>query len=212
MSIFGIKSQKRNDDIETSVSTLTMHVRDLHKRVKPVSDFEQRLLEFQQSVHDSRTVIFEQINTQVDRHKQLQDRLRELTIDNRLIQNKVDNFKDNMVISIFAESKGTILQNEIFSFGNGGREAGAGYVMMRRGQLLGIGLSSKRQNGVVSVGISVDGTLLDGCEITLHTTPRKHDNFDKPFIVEAGSVINFVSRAENTTTECTVASLLIELI
>ena len=43
MSIFGIKSQKRNDDIETSVSTLTMHVRDLHKRVKPVSDFEQRL-------------------------------------------------------------------------------------------------------------------------------------------------------------------------
>ena len=40
---------------------------------------------------------------------------------------------------------------KFFSFGNGGREDGAGYVMMRRGQILGIGLASKRQSGEVSV-------------------------------------------------------------
>ena len=207
MSIFGIKTHKRNEDLEV----LTQHVRDLHKRVRPITDVEQRISEFQQSVHDSRNVLFQQINTQVDRHNELRDRVKELTIDNRLLRNSIDNIKDKLVISIFAESKGVLMENEIFSFGNGGREDGAGYVMMRRGQILGIGLASKRQSGEVTVGISVDEKILPGCEITLHTTPRKHDNFDKPFIVGAGSVINFVCKTANTTTENTVASLLIEL-
>lgn len=205
MSIFGIKTYNRNDDLKV----LTMHVRDLHKRVKPIIDVEQRISEFQQRVHDSRNVLFQQINTHADRHNQLRDRVRELTINNRLLKNSIENMKD--IISIFAESKGALVEDEVFSFGNGGREGGAGYVMMRRGQILGIGLASKRQSGVVSVGISVDEKILTGCEITLHTTPRKHDNFDKPFIVEAGSVINFVCKTGNATTENTVASLLIEL-
>ena len=207
MSIFGIKTPKRNDDL----TLITQHVRDLHKRVRPIIDVEQRISNFQQNVHDSRNVLFQQINTQVDRHNQLRDSVKELTINNRLLRNSINNLKDKLVISIFAESKGAVVENEVLSFGNGGREDGAGYVMMRRGQILGIGLASKRQSGEVTVGISVDEKILPGCEITLHTTPRKHDNFDKPFIVEAGSVINFVCKTANTTTENTVASLLIEL-
>jgi predicted RNase H-like nuclease (RuvC/YqgF family) len=207
MSIFGRKSQKINGDIET----LTMHVRDLHKRVRPVNDLEQRITEFQQRVHDSRNTMLEQINTQTDRYNQLQDRLRDLTINNHLLRNNVENMKDSHVISILAESKGALLENEVFSFGNGGRESGAGYVMMRRGRILGIGLSSKRQSGEVSVSISVNEKILPGCEITLNTTLRKHDNFSTPVIVEAGSLINFVCKTGNATTENTVASLLIEL-
>ena len=207
MSIFGIKTQKRSGGLEI----LTMHVRDLHRRVKPVADLEQRISEFQQRVHDSRKSMWEQINTQTDRHNQLQERLRELTINNRLLQNSVERLKDTSVISIFAESKGAIIENEIFSFGNGGRERRAGYVMMRQGRILGIGLSSKRRSGEVSVGISVNDKILPNCEITLDTTAKKHEIFSTPFIVDAGSVINFVCKKENLTTENTVASLLIEL-
>ena len=52
MSIFGIKTHKRNDDLQV----LTQHVRDLHQRVRPITDVEQRISEFQQRVHDSRNV------------------------------------------------------------------------------------------------------------------------------------------------------------
>ena len=46
MSSFGIKTHKRNDDLEV----LTQHVRDLHKRVRPITDVEQRISEFQRFV------------------------------------------------------------------------------------------------------------------------------------------------------------------
>ena len=124
--------------------------------MRPITDVEQRISEFQQRVHDSRNVLFQQINTQVDRHNQLRDSVQELTINNRLLRNTNDNMKDKLVISIFAESKGALVEDEVLSFGNDGREDGAGYVMMRRGQILGIGLASKRQSGEVTVGISVD--------------------------------------------------------
>ena len=53
---------------------------------------------------------------------------------------------------------------------------------------------------------------MDNYKVTLHITPRKHDNFDQPLIVEAGSMINFVSLEENNTTEGTVVCILVELI
>ena len=207
MSIFGIKKQKTSGDIET----LTMHVRNLHSRVKPVTDLEQRISEFQQEVHNNRNIMFSQINTQTTRYNGLQEKLKELTINNHLLRNNVDNIKDKLVISIYAESRGALVNDEVFSFGNGGKELGAGFVMMRRGQILGMSLASLREKDIVSVGVSVDEKILPDCKITLNTTPRKHDNFVKPFVVEAGSVINFVCIRGNATTVNTVASLLIEL-
>lgn len=124
------------------------------------------------------------------------------------IKQKIENLKSTITIS--AESKGALQENEVFSFGNGGREIGAGYVVMRTGYITGISLSSDRTAGEVRVGVLVDGVVLRFCEITLHTTPRKHDNFDTPFLVNAGSVINFVSLMTNATTINTVASLLFE--
>ena len=124
------------------------------------------------------------------------------------VYTKIENPK--LIITISAESKGSLIKGKVFSFGNGGKEKGVGYVVMRSGHITGISLSSERSSGEVRVGVLVNGVDLNWCEITLNTTPRKHDNFDKPFFVDFGSVINFVSLGFNGTTVNTVASLLIE--
>lgn len=124
----------------------------------------------------------------------------------------IEKLNNRTFFTIFAESKGRVMENEVFSFGNGGRDPDVGYCVIRRCQIWGIGLSSKRETGSVGVGVLVNGTRVPGCEIVLGTTSRKHDNFATPFIVEAGSIITFVSTIENTTTICSVVSLLLKLI
>ena len=69
MSIFGKRLEKRNGDIET----LTMHVRDLHKRVKPINDLEQRITALQQELHNTRGALLTEINNQTDKYNGLQD-------------------------------------------------------------------------------------------------------------------------------------------
>ena len=99
----------------------------------------------------------------------------------------------------------------MFSFGNGGKEAGVGYVMNFPGQILGIGLSSKRLKGDVSVVVSINENHQTGYDITLNIVLRKHDNFDKPLRVEAGDAIDFVCKSNNSTCVNTVVSMIIEL-
>lgn len=152
-------------------------------------DIEKKLIKFRKQFNDNVTAVFSELQTEV----------RDLKIEK------------SHIITIFAESKGSLLENELFSFGNGGKENGVGYVMMRRGKILGISLSSKRIGGEVEVGVSVNDNILHGCDITLRTTTRKNINFKIPFIVEEGDLINFVSRIGNATTKNTVVSLLIEL-
>ena len=131
--------------------------------------------------------------------------------NNRLLYSKVENIPDKKIISICAESKGTLQNNEVFSFGNGGKEEGVGYVMNFPGQILGIGLSSKRLGGDVSVVVSIDGNHQTGYGITLGSASRGYYNFDKPLKVEAGDAIDFVCKSNNSTCVNTVASMIIEL-
>ena len=135
----------------------------------------------------------------------------EMHIDHRLLEKKVEKIPDKNIISICAESKGTLQNNEVFSFGNGGKEAGVGYAMNFPGQILGIGLSSKRLKGDVSVVVSINGNHQTGYGITLNNVLRKHNNFDKPLRVEAGDAIDFVCKSNNSTCVNTVASMIIEL-
>ena len=79
------------------------------------------------------------------------------------------------------------------------------------GQILGIGLSSKRLGGDVSVVVSIDGNHQTGYGITLGSASRGYYNFDKPLKVEAGDAINFVCKSNNNTCVNTVASMIIEL-
>ena len=144
-------------------------------------------------------------------HTELQNTVREMNINHRLLYNKVANILDKNIISIFAESKGALQNGEVFSFGNGGKEEGVGYVMSFPGQILGIGLSSKRLIGDVFVVVSIDGNHQTGYGITLGSASRGYYNFDKPLRVEAGDVISFVCKSDNSTCVHTVASMIIEL-
>lgn len=74
-----------------------------------------------------------------------------------------------------------------------------------------MGLSCRKIGGEITVGVVKNGDIIPFCEITVDTTTSDHIKFEKPFIVEAGDVINFISKTGNSLTENTVASLLIEL-
>jgi len=169
---------------KTGGGDLIARIDDLQRRVLPLRRrIENRLSQFQQEVNITRTNIHG-------------------------ISKKIENLKSS--ITITAESKGSLQAGKYFSFGNAGKQEGVGYVVMRRGYITGISVSSERASDEVRIGVTANGQELAGCEITLHTTPRKHDNFDKPFLVEAGDVINFVSMIANQSTQNTVAALLIE--
>ena len=79
------------------------------------------------------------------------------------------------------------------------------------GQILGIGLSSKRLIGDVSVVVSINGNHQTGYGITLGSASRGYYNFDKPLKVEEGDAIDFVCKSNNNTCVSTVASMIIEL-
>ena len=168
-------------------------------------------LALKQEIFNMRGQAFSQINNLNDRHTGLQGTVREMYIKHRLLYHKVENKPDKNVITIFAESKGALQYNKMFSFGNGGREVGVGYVMNYPGKILGIGLASKRTKGDVNVIISINGREKPGYEISLNNDLRKHDNFDTPLKVEAGDAINFVSKSNNSSCENTVASMIIEI-
>lgn len=164
----------------------------------------------EKEISDLRRQLFSQVNIWNEKRNNMSDqslKIRHLESDISHLKQRIQSF-----ITICAETKGALTYGKIFSFGNGGKEDDVGYVMIRRGYITGIGLSSKRTDGEVKVGVKVNGEILNGCEITLNTTPRKHDNFGKPFLVEAGSVINFVCLNTNRNTDNTVASLLIEFL
>ena len=177
-------------------------------------DFKRKhvdTLALKQEIFNMRGQALSQINNLNDRNTGLQNTVREMHIDHRLLRNEVENIPDKKIISICAESKGPLQNNEVFSFGNGGKEAGVGYVMNFPGQILGIGLSSKRLKGDVSVVVSINGNYQTGYDITLNSVLRKHDNFDKPLKVEAGDAIGFVCKSDNSTCVHTVVSMIIEL-
>ena len=134
------------------------------------------------------------------------------TIDMTYLHNlkdKIDSFKDGVIIS--AESKGGLEEDEVMSFGNGGRDSGSGLVIPRSGRILGYGLSSKRESGVVRVGISVNKQLVLSFDLD-ENTDKTYGDFAEPLSFNAGDMINFINIFGNPTTVNTVASLLIELI
>ena len=76
-----------------------------------------------QEIFNMRGQASSQINNLNDRHTGLQNTVREMHINHRLLYNKVENIPDKKIISICAESKGPLQNNEVFSFGNGGERS-----------------------------------------------------------------------------------------
>lgn len=124
------------------------------------------------------------------------------------------NINDNSpIITIFAESKGSLAINEIFSFGNGGKDINTGYVVMYPMKVLGIGVSSSRGSGDINIGVVYNGVEMRGYDITVPENNRSRDiRFDDYFEVLPGRTINFINKKINSTTINTVACLLLKLI
>ena len=79
--------------------------------------------------------------------------------------------------------------------------------------ILGMGLSSTRRAIDVNVALLVNIVEIPKCSDSLtNNRSRKHCNFDIPFEVTEGSVINFVSKPNNSDTQCTAVSFIIKII
>ena len=220
MSIFGVKRK------HVDTSALKQEIFNMRgQALSQINNLNDRYTELRNTVHERhvdtsalkqeisniKSQTSSQINDLSIEYSGLQNTVREMNINHRLLYNKVENIPDKNIISIFAESKGILQKNEVFSFGNGGKEEGVGYIMNFPGQILGIGLSSKRLLGDVSVVVSINENHQTGYGITLGSASRGYYNFDKPLKVEEGDSINFVCKNNNNTCINTVASLVIEL-
>ena len=81
------------------------------------------------------------------------------------------------------------------------------------GQILGIGLSSVRLKGVLLVVVSINENHRTeyGKPLMLTDASSAYNNFDKPLRVEAGDIINFVCKNNNSSCVRTVVSMIIKL-
>lgn len=132
--------------------------------------------------------------------------IRVLNIEN--IVSNIANKPDRKIISIYAGIDGSIRTNQNFNFGDGGGI----YVMSFPGQILSISLVSLKTNkDDISVTINVNGKEPYGYGISLGSNLHGYYNFDTPLKVDAGDMIGFVSKSNNSACINTLVSLTIEL-
>ena len=163
--------------------------------------------DLQSNLDMMRLIVLNQINTLKSMHAGLQDTVREVAMCHGVLQNEIGSISDNIYLTIYSESKGALTWGERFSSRNGGRED-TGYVTMFLVRILGMGLSSARKAGGVTVALPVNIVEIPNCKVSLtNDRPRKHDNFDIPFEETEWSVINFVSKTNSSDTLCTTVCL-----
>ena len=116
-----------------------------------------------------------------------------MTIGHVVLRNEICSISDKIYLTMFATSKGTLTLGERFSIWNGERED-TGYVTTFPARILRMGLLSARMDGDVIVALLENNAEIQECSISLtNDRPRKHGNFDIPFELTEGCVINFVS-------------------
>ena len=101
----------------------------------------------------------------------LEERVKQIAIKQHLSTSKIETQKS--YITVTAESKGPLTSGEIFSFGNAGKSANTGYVMIKSGRIIGMGLISDRSRGTAHVHILVNSGGLIGSEIILEEGVKK---------------------------------------
>ena len=141
--------------------------------------------------------------------------------------------KQTAYITVWAEEANK-LNRLAYEWGFGDGTSGcknSGYTMLAKGKILRMGLASEntdmKNNSNITVQIVKNGEPVSG--YTIYKQPGKYSAFrifDKPLVMEAGSVLNFktlegkISRGEiptsypedkNVKTAATVVSVLIEL-
>lgn len=116
------------------------------------------------------------------------------------------------VITIFAESKGALFENKMFSFGNGGRDSDVGYLMCYHGKIINMGVSTKKTSDIVEVVIYLNGKEQEDYKVIISAADKYNQiRFNPPLDININDEIGFVSKIANSTTETTVASAIIEI-
>ena len=198
MSIFGVRKHKH----KTGEDELTLRTNDLQKKVWSLENLKERLSDFKKETIQQRSFMLNSLNS-------LHDKNKEIATKQHLNTNKVERKK--YYITISAEKKGALTRGDMLSFGNGGRSYSTGYVMIKSGHTIGIGMVSERSSGDVRAQILIDNGLFQGNDIVLKEgIQSNYKIFDTPFNANAGSVISVVVTTNDTTVN-TVVSILIEL-
>ena len=134
------------------------------------------------------------------------------SLEDRIEWNKIK-IDHKSKYTICAESKGSLINGKVFSFGNGGREDNVGYNVMYPSRITDMSVSSDRKAGDVKIGVIINGVeKYPEYDITLpFNVVSKEVRFDQYFEVLPGQVINFVSKGNNSTTTNTVACLMLQI-
>ena len=188
MSIFGPKNVHKTDNSEIEKFKNTFNYENV-KRIQEIKvlekDIEKNKNEFDTRVNDVQSLC-------------------------TLLEMKINNNKS--VLTIVAESKGSLTKGEVFSFGNGGKEKDVGYRVMYPMRVLGIGISSERTAGEINIGVVVNGAEMPGCDITVPANRKNYDRiYDFYFELLPGKIINFINKKNNPTAVNTVVSLIMQL-
>ena len=167
-------------------------------------------LGLKQEIFNMRSQAFTQINTLNDRHTGLQNRVRDMNINHRLLYNKVDT--SPQYITVWAEKRGSLGANAFeFGFGNAGRDAKTGYMMMSDGSITDMSLNVNKEFGRVWVKLAIDGQEQDDGILLEKETVSNYIKFDTPIPVKAGSIISFISKVSNPKVVNCVVSVLIKI-
>ena len=145
------------------------------------------------------------------------------------VSTEFDKVKNKRIITIWAERAGPLINGEMLSFGNGGREEKVGYTMMYNGRILKMGMSTHPtgqdpgSNITASVSIAVNGQqqAFVHLEKIIYNIANYESmigqgwvkKFDTPLEVSAGDIIGFKinNSANNNNAKNTVVSAMIEI-
>ena len=206
-----IENHEHEDIVDALIDKIENHVhKELQQRASELEITQQTNIEKIQELIRTVRAIENSISHSGPITKQFMDEANSKLVK---LEDRVKELKNpKSTITVTAESKGPLTSGEIFSFGNAGKSANTGYVMMKSGSIVSISLVSDRLRGPAHTQILVNSEGLIGSEIILKDGIKKmHGMYDKPYNVNAGDVINFITFTTNGTTINTVVSILIEL-
>ena len=206
MSIFGVKKTKLDNNLLERLNDLQRRFSQLNQ--DDTVQFDRQLTDVKKSMHDSRNVIFQQINSLQDNHNKLRTDVRGMLIESRVLQTKVE----QSVITVWAEKRGALGKDAFeFGFGNAGRDDKTGYMNMKDGQITHMSVNVNKESGRVWVKLVIDGQEQDDKYGILLTGEKETIKFDTPIGVKAGSIISFISKVSNSRVVNCVVSVLIKI-
>lgn len=224
MSIFGVKNtsgiKQEIRNLKNKFNIIETKITENHEWVKPrlINTFQSyKALDSRvdniETNHKDLVSKVDNIETNINaNHNWIRPRLIEMSQNHNALVNRVGNISDRNVINIFAERQGPLKRGSAFSFGDHSGFSPAGYMMAFPGQIIAFGLIGKRTNLNDDINIIINISNNPDSKISLTNSELStHEKFVKPFRVDVGDEIKFISSSNSPSSTSTVISLIIEL-